>query len=75
MSQQEIVDFLRRYQRGWFNTAQLSDALKISRASINNSLGSMRKREEVNTKMVKLKHRGRYGSEFLKDVPFYSFKD
>ncbi len=75
MTQQDIVDFLRKYERIWFNTNEISEALKVSVSSVNRCLVRMRKRSELNEKRVRIMLKGgRFGGLINKEVSFYSFK-
>ena len=74
MSQEQIRDYLRKYQRKWFNSNELTDVLGISRASINICLQRMRKHNEVNEKMIRVMFKGKLGCLISKEVPFYSYK-
>jgi len=75
MSQQAIVDFLKKYQPRWFNSNQLAEALQTSKSSINTCLGRMRKHSEINEKKMKTMLKGgKFGGFINKEVIFYSFK-
>ena len=74
MSQEEIVGFLRKYRRKWFNSGELAEALKVSKPSINKCLLRMRRYNEVNEKTVRVLLRGKLGSLVSKEVPFYSYR-
>ncbi len=74
MGQEEIRDFLRKYQAEWFNSNELAEALGICKASANRCLQRMRKHDEVKEKTVKVLFKGKLGSSISKQVPLYSYK-
>ena len=74
MSQEQIINHLRKYQPKWFNSSELSKELGISKPSINKCLSRMRKHNEVKEKTVKVMFRGKLGSSISKEVLFYSYK-
>jgi len=74
MTQGQVMDFLRKYRRKWFNSTELAEALKVSRPSINKCLLRMRRYDEVNEKTVRILFRGKLGSSISKEVLFYSYK-
>jgi hypothetical protein len=74
MGQEEIRDFLRKYQLRWFNSNELTKALGISKASMNRCLQKMKRHNEINEKMIKIMFKGKLGSLISKEVPFYSYK-
>ena len=74
MSQEEINDYFKKYQRRWFNSTQLGEVFVVSRASMNRCLHRMRKHNEVNEKTVRVMLKGKLGCLIGKDVPFYSYK-
>jgi len=73
MGQEEIARFLRKYQRRWFNSSQIAEAVKVSRPSVNRCLERMRKHSEVKEKRVRVMLRGKLGF-VCKEVAFYSCK-
>lgn len=74
MSQEEINGYLKKYQRKWFNSNELTEAMGISKASMNRCLHRMRKHNEVNEKVIRVMLKGKLGCLIGKDVPFYSYK-
>ena len=73
MGQQEIVDFLKKCQDEWFSSADIAEALLVSKTSVNSCLCRMRKHSEVKEKKERVRMRSGFGFHF-REVLFYSFK-
>jgi len=74
MTQQDILDFLKRYQPKWFNSNEIAEALRLSKTSVNNCLKRMRKHSEVKERTVRIHSINRLGVRNNRGVLFFSFK-
>ena len=47
MGQQEVSDFLKKYQSKWFTSKEIAKNLKVSTGSVINNLSKLRKSKQV----------------------------
>jgi len=57
MSQQEVIEFLRKQPNKWFYAKEISESIPLSYSSITGSLKRLRKNDEVLFKETEWKGR------------------
>ena len=60
MGQQEVYDFLKKNQRKWFNSENISTKLKVSIGSVTNCLKKLRNTGTINFKEAGARNRYLY---------------
>lgn len=60
MGQQEVYDFLKENQKGWFNSKEISKKQKVSVGSVINSLKKLRNSGAISFKEAGYRNRYMY---------------
>lgn len=60
MGQQEIYDFLKKNQKRWFTSAEISKKLKVSIGSVTNCLRKLRQSKTIRFKNSDRKNQFEY---------------